>query len=77
MAQSGMAQHHTVGPEARVTPMCLAKINFPGGTLLGGHFTVVSQLRKPIGVLIGRDILERCRLNIDFTRGTIEFFIGV
>lgn len=75
LTQIGTANLHTPGREPNHVPICRARLHLPGGTQLEGNFTVSTGLVKPISLLIGRDILQRCRLAIDFTKGSVELDI--
>lgn len=71
----GTLFQHAAGREPQNVPIHRARLWLPGGTNIDADLAILASLREPHAILIGRDILQFCRLNVDFTNGRVEFHI--
>lgn len=74
---SGSLFQHHAGREPQSVPVFRARLWFPGGTQIDADLAVLSSLAEPHAILIGRDILSMCRLDVDFLSGRTELHMKV
>ena len=68
----GALYQHPAGSEPEHTAVFRCAIEFPNGTKIDADMAVLPSLSDPHDVLIGRDILQTCRLVVDFVTGEWE-----
>jgi predicted aspartyl protease len=69
-------QRHAQEARPRISEFFRCLVIFPGGTLVETDATVLPRSIKPHDVLIGRDILKRCRLTVDYSTGEWSLSFG-
>jgi len=74
MPHGAWGEVHEAGREPLVVPYHLVRLGFPHGDF-ELEAACLPSLGEPHDVLIGRDILKKCRLDIDFTTGVTTLLI--
>lgn len=72
----GLIRTHHAGYEPNEFPVHRCVIAFENGTQIASDFTALPSLSPAYDVLIGRDILSRCRFLVDFAAGSWELHFG-
>jgi predicted aspartyl protease len=77
LVECGTVTQHTVGGDPKRVPIYGVRMLLPGGADIQGEFASATfPVNQRHDLLIGRDILQRCRLEINFTRGKVNLDIN-
>lgn len=76
-APAGSILLQAAGSKPQDVPLFSAMLWFPGGTGIKANLAVLASLGEPHDVLIGRDILGVCRLEVNFTTGLVDLHFKI